>query len=292
MCISYKNNLFKPSRSVDGVALSFDSIYWTVGIAPIKMCAESGMIRIITSRPFSPELQLHLIEKYNVSILMNPPFNMVACLKTDLIDKVNTASVKQILFYGSKLDNNLIADVKRHFPNALFISGYGMTEVGVISTTVFDSKLAVNAGQLCHGFIAKIVDCEGNRCGPNVSGEICVHFPNSFIGYLDEPELTASTIDNEGFFRTGDTGYFDENGILFFVDRIKNIIRVYYFRAVILPHEIEECLLSRRDIQEVCVVGVPVACGSALPAAVIVRKPNSKLSQREVFDFVAGIIIV
>lgn len=88
-----------------------------------------GGVRVITSKPFTPELQLSIIEKYNVTILYNTPFIMAACLKSDSIRKLNVSSVKRIVFYGSKLPNTLVADINQRFPNADFLVMYGLTEV-------------------------------------------------------------------------------------------------------------------------------------------------------------------
>lgn len=213
---------------------------------------------------------------------------MVACLESEFIEETDLSTVKKIVLYGSKIPNNLVSEVKRYFANATLLSLYGMTEIGAISMCHLDVSTSANSGQLFAGVMAKIIDDEGNRCGPNVIGEIRVKKRKQFLGYLDEPERTAAAYDDEGFFRTGDSGHFDENGSLYFDDRIKNIIRVYYFRVVIIPSEIEEFLLKMPDIVEVSVVGIPITCGSGIPAAVIVRKHNSNLSGREVYEAVAG----
>lgn len=193
-----------------------------------------------------------------------------------------------IVLAGSKIPDNFIATASRYFPNAKFVSTYGMTEIGAISHYIPSVHVATNSGILAAGAIAKIVDEIGYCCGPYSRGEIRIKRKSEFLGYLDDPDATAAAFDDKGFFRTVDCGYFDENGILFFEDRIKNLIRVYYFRVPILPFEIEEFLLKMPGVNEVCVVGIPVAIGAGLPAAVIVRQPNSQLCEKDVFDVVAG----
>lgn len=164
-----------------------------------------------------------------------------------------------------------------------------MTEIGVVCQSSFKLQENDGAGPLLNDCMAKIVDENGINCGPNENGEVCIKKRYKFLGYLDHPELSKAAVDDDGFIRTGDIGYFDTNGILYIKDRKKNcILNVFYFRGMILPIEIEEFLIAMPDIKEVCVVGVQITPGSELPAALIVRNPNSNLSQEDVFNAVAG----
>lgn len=86
----------------------------------------------------------------------------------------------------------------------------------------------------------------------------------------------------------GDIGYFDDNGRLFIKDRKKNVFTIFYFDGVLVPFELEECLLNMPGVNEVCVVGVKIADGAALPAALIIPKSNAHLTKSEVFEMIAG----
>lgn len=291
VCASYDADylsqlIFPP----DSVLLTFESIYWTSGINPIVsvMQNSSGIKRIITAKPFSPELQLKLIEKYKISALCNSPSKLIACVKNDGIKQMKLLSVKDIMLYGNKVPCNLVNEAIQYFPNAKFRSLYGMTEIGIISISTLDVHSPTNCGRLFPGKTAKIIDESGNRCGPDVSGEICVQQKHQFLGYLGDSKATAAVIDYEGFYRTGDRGHFDGNGRFWFEDRIKNIIRVYYFSAVLIPTEIEDFLLRIPDILDVCVVGIPAGVGTAIPAALVVKKTDSNLSHHDVFNTIAG----
>lgn len=68
----------------------------------------------------------------------------------------------------------------------------------------------------------------------------------------------------------------------------KNVLTLFYFDSILIPNEIEECLIDMPGVKEVCVVGVPIVGGATLPAAVIVRKSKSKLSKRDIFNRIAG----
>lgn len=291
VCLSYDTDLLAPSIHPPGsILLTFESIYSTAGIYPLVSSMQSahGVARVITSNSFSPDLQLKLIEKYQVTYLGNTPLYLVACLKHDSIQQRDLSSVRDITLYGYKIPSTLIVEAAQYFPNAKITSLYAMSEIGPITHIILNANSTPNCGLICPGTTVKIIDDGGNRCGPNITGEICVKKDHEFLGYLDDPEATSATVDSEGFFRTGDSGHFDENATLFFDERIKNVLRSYYFRGVVIPTEIEDFLLKMSDILEACVVGIPAGVGSNLLAAVIVKRPDSKLTQHDIYTAVAG----
>lgn len=272
----------------DSVILDLYSIYWTVGIKVIIDCIYSGATRIIYSKSSSPTNQLKLIEKYKVNYLNCVPSDLIAYLKNDLIDRVDLSNVQQITSYGSKMPCKLVAELNRYFPNARLVSSYGLTELGEVSLCLLDGREDMNGEELVDGCLAKIVDTNENRCGPNVSGEVRIKKRYKFPGYFKDLKATMAAVDDEGFFRTGDIGYFDENGILYIGDRMKNVLNTFYFDGVLVPSEIEEVLIKLPDLKDVCVVGIEITSGMYLPAAVAVRRPNSKINQRDVFNVAAG----
>lgn len=163
-----------------------------------------------------------------------------------------------------------------------------MTEIGVISTYKINNRSSAPNGQLNYEYTAKIVDDNGKRCGPYASGELCLKNNSKLFGYYGDSAATASAIDSEGFLKTGDIAYFDKNCHLHVVGRKKDIAKVFYFYGVLVPYPIEECLIAIPGISEVCSVAVPIACGSGLPAAVVVKKPGSKLTKYDVYKAIAG----
>lgn len=111
--------MFIPFKyDVDGVSFCFDSIYWTVGVKQIIESIYNGVARVITTKPFTPENYFQLVKKYKVTIITNTPFHMMTCLKNAKIHKSDLSSVKLIMFYGGKLAENIVPDIKYHFPNA------------------------------------------------------------------------------------------------------------------------------------------------------------------------------
>lgn len=270
------------------IGLCFDSIFWAVGLRFMIRCAQYGATNIITRKSFSPELQLNLVEKYKVSVLCGIPLNLLQCLKNSRIHDVNLTSLKMIIFYGSKAPDCFVKEFRRHFPNVKMLTRYGTAEIGHICDRFLDAEKCENVGRLVSGCIAKIINDQGERCGPNMRGEICVKKGEQFLGYYKNKEATAAALDSEGFLLTGDIGHFDDNGNLLFDDRKKFIINSFFFEGLVLPTEIETHLLSISDIEEACVVGIPIINNYEIPAAIVVCKKDSVLSLRNVYDTVSG----
>lgn len=288
-CLSYGNTGFIPIiYEPNSIILCFHSVYWLVGIKQIIESIYNGATRIITKHSYSPELYFKLVEKYRVTVITNTPFLMVGCLKNAKIHKTDLSSVKQINFYGGKVPHTIVTDIKHHFPNAILLECYGMTEIGVITLSYINDGGLTHNGQLYYDYTAKIIDDDGHRCGPNVSGELCVKDVNKFFGYLNDPVANALAIDDDGFLHTGDICHFDDMANLWIEARRKEIIKLFYFYGNLVPSQIENFLHQMPEVEDVCVVGVPIVCGHSLPAAVIVRFPSSSLSECDVFNAVAG----
>ena len=136
----------------------------------------------------------------------------------------DVACVNKILPAGSAVPAICEKNLKQKFPNLTTIyNGYGQTEAGGISLGTENAHL----GELVSDAQVKIVnpDHPGANCGPNEIGEICLKTPNMMLGYLNRPEETKKYFDMDGFGRSGDLGYYDKDGKIYYVDRIKELIK-------------------------------------------------------------------
>lgn len=250
-----------------------------------------GETRIVTNEDFSPEVWCRLIDKYGVTYALSDPFQLLTILDSEHLKKANLSSLKCSIVVGGQFPQNLKSKLDARYPNGCVISTYGQSELaGPLSIDYpLANKPETSQGRLIHGGCVKIVDDNGNRCGISEKGELRVKRKHMFPGYFKNQAATDSIFDEEGFHITGDIGYFDVDGDLFVCGRKKEIIK--FGRFTILPAEIDNFLVKHPDISCACVVGVPVPEGE-LPAAVIVRKPGTSISEKEIQDLVAGKIFI
>ena len=164
-----------------------------------------------------------------------------------------------------------------------YIEGYGLSET--MSPTHINPLHRPKrqcAGIPIFDVDARVLDPDSlTECGPNQVGEIVVHGPQLFQGYWRQPEASAEAfLDHDGkrFFRTGDLGYYDEEGYFFITERLKRMINASGFK--VWPAEVEAMLYAHPDIQEVCVIGVRDPYRGETVKAVVVPTPAARGSLR------------
>ncbi len=165
--------------------------------------------------------------------------------------------------------------------------GYGLTETSPVThTNPPGGNRAGSVGPPLPNTRMKIVDLDtGEPLGPDRRGEVWIQGPQVMRGYLDRPEATERTLTDDGWLRTGDVGRADEDGYLYVVDRVKELIK--YKGYQVPPAEIEAVLQSHPDIADAAVVPSPHDEAGEVPKAVVVREPGAGLESRDVIDYVA-----
>ncbi|WP_317931651.1 class I adenylate-forming enzyme family protein [Halioxenophilus sp. WMMB6] len=165
----------------------------------------------------------------------------------------------------------LATDVKRALLtqiNCRFHECYGASEVAIVSDVAFTPAVPLGSvGRLLPGVKAKIVDDQGEPLPANNVGEICVQSPMAFSGYFQQPQVTAQSY-YEGYFKTGDLGYFDTQGFLFFAGRKKEII--ISGGVNIYPSDVEAVVNGFAGVQESAAFPYPDGqLGEAVAVAVV-----------------------
>lgn len=251
-------------------------------------------IQTIFMTRFEPNLVLSTIQSYRITSLLLVPPIVVFLAKDSLVDNFDLSSVREIYSGAASLQAETEQAVYKRFPSIKVIrQGYGMTEGLTLLLPPVPPKQHIKQGAvglLTKGTQAKVVDPDsGVLLGANQPGELRFLGPQLMKNYFNNPEATREAFDEEGFLKTGDVGYYDNEGYFFIVDRIKDLIKYKAFQVP--PAELETLLLSHPQILDAAVIGIPDERCGELPMAFVVRKPrigqNTELSEQDVIDFVA-----
>ncbi|KAG8388075.1 hypothetical protein BUALT_Bualt02G0087400 [Buddleja alternifolia] len=232
---------------------------------------------------------LEAVEKYRVTYIPVTPPLVVAMAKSDLVANYDLSSLQKLACGGAPLGKEMAQLFTHQFPHVDIFQGYGLTEsTGGATRTMGpeEAKRYGSAGRLSENMEAKIVDPEsGEALPPGQHGELLLRGPIIMKGYAGDDAATAATLDSEGWLRTGDLCYFDSDGFLFIVDRLKELIK--YKAYQVPPAELESLLQSIPGIADAAVIPYPDEEAGEIPMAHVVRKPGSTISASQIMDFIA-----
>lgn len=200
----------------------------------------------------------------------------------------HTKSIKYVLSGAAPLSQPDAEKFNQIAPNSQFFQGYGLTEASpVVLLSKLGTKKYASVGIPMPNTEVKIVllnDTEMRGVGPNISGELLVRGPQIMRGYHNNDVATKDTITPDGWLRTGDIGYYDDNEEFFITDRLKELIKVKGFQVP--PAELEDILRAHPDIADAAVIGIPHNKAGELPRAYVVKR-NPNITEQEIKDFVA-----
>lgn len=265
--------------------LPFFHIYGMVVIMNMSLVRGAT---IVTMPRFDLEQFLQLIEKHKITRSNLVPPIMLALAKHPLVDKYDTSSLIELLSGAAPLSEELAeAVVQRLGVNV--IQGYGLTETSPVTHVCpnFPGKVKrASVGPPLPNTSVKIVDVNtGEPVGKNERGEVWMHGPQVMKGYLNNPDATAATVDEEGWIHTGDIGYADDDGYFYIVDRLKELIKYKGFQVA--PAEMEGLLLTHPAIADAAVIPKPDEEAGEIPKAFLVLKPGTEATGEEIMDWVA-----
>nr|XP_039254018.1 4-coumarate--CoA ligase 1-like isoform X1 [Styela clava] len=241
--------------------------------------------KIIFDQTFDAVRMLKAVETYKVDHSFISPSAMLILAQTHSSHNYDISSLKTAVFGGASVAPSVLCSVKEKYGIKVYAS-YGLTECTPVAINYDLDNFIESNGCLSPNTVIKIVDLQsGEEKQCKQSGEILVKGPHMMKGYLNNPEATRNAITDDGFLRTGDIGYCDENGMLYVVGRIKEVIK--YKGLQVPPVEIESVLLTHEKIADAGVIGLPdKECGE-IPKAFIVKNDES-LTEDEVVKFVAS----
>jgi len=241
---------------------------------------------IVTVPRFDLEQSLSLIQEHKITRLFAVPPIVLALAKHPLVENFDLSSLKQVFSGAAPLGAELAQEASDRIACEV-VQGYGMTEMSPVShVTRMGGFKPGTCGVTVANTECRIVDVEnGDDQDVGGVGELWVRGPQVMEGYLNNPEATAETIDEDGWLHTGDVGFIDEDGHLTIVDRVKELIKFKGFQVA--PAELEALLLTHPAIADAAVIGVPDDEAGERPRAFIVLKPGQEASPADITEFTA-----
>ncbi len=234
--------------------------------------------KYILHKSFNPESVIADIEKERVTHAVMVPAQIMAILNSPAFDPGKLSSLEMIHNVGAPL----LLEYKHRLNDTLpgrFYELYGLTEGFMTVLDKHDAIRKVGSVGVPAPFMEmRILDADGKICAPGEIGEICGTSPMMMPGYYKQPELTQKAIV-DGWLHTGDAGYVDEDGFLFLVDRIKDMI--ISGGVNVYPKDIEEVVIQHPDVRDVAVIGVPDAKWGEVPVAAVILIPDAKVTPGE-----------
>ena len=220
--------------------------------------------------------------KDEISIISGVPTMWMSVLTN--ADGAATPNLRLVSSGGAAIAGEVIRKVEARF-SAPVAEGYGLTETAGLGTfnPLFGTRKVGSVGPSTPGFEVKVIDVDGASLPAGEVGEVVLRGPAVMLGYWKKPEATAEVLDDEGWFRTGDLGKLDDDGYLFIVDRIKDLI--IHGGYNVYPREVEEVLYEIPGVAQASVVGTPDEKYGQQVTAVIALSPGAHLDAAEVERF-------
>jgi len=236
---------------------------------------------------FTPADVLAAIARERVTVATFVPTMLAMMLELPDLDRYDLSSLQLITYGASPMPPTVLAESMRRFPTVRFAQSYGMTELSPVATmlTPADHMPGApphrlrSAGRPVSSAEVMIADASDRECPRGEVGQILVRGPMVMQGYWNKPELSAETLRG-GWMHTGDSGYFDADGYLYVVDRIKDMIisggeNVY-------STEVENAVATHPDVAQCAVIGIPSERWGEAVHAVVVSRAGTSLTGEDV----------
>ncbi|XP_039310924.1 4-coumarate--CoA ligase 2 isoform X2 [Solenopsis invicta] len=247
--------------------------------------------KIVTIPKFEPEMFLNVLETSKATVLFCVP-PIVLFLNTSPLVKVQHFERLRMMMSGaaplSKTDVDRFYEKYNIDPEVFkFHQGYGLTESSPAAFFELGKKYS-SIGKNIASCPARLVDITSQEdiSIPGQTGELWIKGPHVMKGYLNDEEATKNTITDDGWLKTGDVAYFDEDFDFYITDRLKELIKVKGFQVA--PAELEALLRMHPDVEEAAVIGIPHERYGEVPKAFVIVSKGKKPKEDDIKNFVKG----
>ncbi|KAJ9175473.1 hypothetical protein P3X46_014024 [Hevea brasiliensis] len=278
------------SSAQNDVFLCFIPMFHIYGLAFFGLGLFCSGITTILMQRFDLQAMLDSIQAHKVNNLPAVPPVILGLVKHASKLRCDLSSLRRVGSGAAPLSKELTEEFRERFPWVELRQGYGLTEsCGAATFFVSDEQAKAHpgsCGRLIPTFSAKVADiATGLALPPCREGEIWIKSPTVMKGYLKNEEATAATLASDGWLKTGDLGYFDEDGFLYILDRIKELIKHNGYQVA--PAELEAILLNHPQVLDAAVIPLEDEEAGQIPMAYVVRAAGSELSEEQIIQYVA-----
>nr|CAH7742818.1 unnamed protein product [Callosobruchus chinensis] len=237
------------THNFGSIILSYATLYWISTVLILTVMTYTGGARVICSK-FDPNHTWFLLEKYQITSMFVPPSQMAELIACGRPENLDTSRLHTCVSGGAATSETLMKEIRDLLPGTFVFQMYGQSELaGAI--TMFNAssvkdvllldKKPSSVGKVIPGICCKVVDPDTDElCGPNQSGELRLKSKLSMNGYYGRD--SSDSYDSDGWLRTGDKVYYDEDMCFYIVDRIKEMLK--YKSWHVAPAMIEQVIIS------------------------------------------------
>ncbi|MEM8925150.1 MAG: AMP-binding protein [Actinomycetota bacterium] len=270
----------------DEVALAALPFFHIYGMQVLMNGLLANGVTVVTMPRFDMVEALTACQELKVTRFFAVPPMVLGLAKHPIVDEYDLSSVKQVFSGAAPLGAELAEEAAKRV-GCEVVQGYGMTELSPVSHCTPEGDYRPGtSGVTVSNTETRIVDPATGEDQPvGERGELWVRGPQVMVGYLNNPEATAETLDDEGWLHTGDVAIVDEHHHVAIVDRLKELIKYKGFQVP--PAELEAVIITHPKVADVAVIGVADEEAGELPKAFVATVPGETVTLAEIQELVS-----
>ena len=270
----------------------FDADSVSLAVMPMFHMAGSGWAlvglcegaRTVVLRDIEPVAILEAVARHGITNMLLVPVVIQRLLETPGVETADFASLRAIVYGASPITDDVLVRALERFDCDL-LQVYGQTETtgSITQLDRHDTELLRSCGRPFPWVQLRVVDDAGRDAPTGTVGELWTRSRQNMRGYWNNPDATAATLTPDGWLKTGDAGYLDDEGYVYLHDRVKDMIvsggeNVY-------PTEVENVLMTHPDVGDVAVIGVPDPTWGEAVKAIVVPVAGTSPSEAELVAY-------
>ena len=235
--------------------------------------------KLVMMRRWNPERALELIERERVNNFIGVPTMVWQALNSPALERRDTSSLRTVSCGGAPAPPELLRRLRSRFPATIPSNSYGLTETSSVATSISGDDYAQrpeSVGRPLPVVEVRVLGVAGEAADAYETGELWIRGANVVQGYWNKPEATAAAIQ-DGWFRTGDLAYLDDEGFVYIVDRAKDVL--IRGGENIYSAEVEAVIYGNPCVADAAVIGIPDLEMGEEVAAVVQLRPGCEVSE-------------